>query len=431
MVIKTKRNALLSLKKWKNEDYPKPFYLTGIKGVGKTYLAYEFAKGFYESYLYISFEQNQTLAEYFNSLEGDAIISALLSHFELQEEVLNSSLLIFDEVYRCPDFLKKYIQLTNTNHNLHTILISSIDVLNAKEKSMVTEYVLFPLQFDEFLTAIGNEWYVEVISAHSEKKRKIPDIVHQELLSTFDEYLWIGGMPDVVNEYLSLESTINITERQELSRIIMLHGIDTAADEKLNFKCRQIFSTVGKQLQKNNQKFQFNLIRKGITYQMYKDALDFSEKNHIVYRMNEFTKEHQFKLFYPDFSFHSSLRNDELTEVERRLRIQNYLFQTFFQKKIPCCFWESQNQASIDFILDTDNCYTAVELKFDTKNKSKSIQSFANICSKDGRKNKGNPKDDSEEKKMANKHIRFSDSNFVECDEYINLPIYSAFCIKK
>ena len=74
------------------------------------------------------------------------------------------------------------------------------------------------LQFDEFLTAIGKDWYVEVITAHYKNRKKLPDIVHYELLSTFDEYLWIGGMPDVMNEYLDMESTVNVTERQHIQK---------------------------------------------------------------------------------------------------------------------------------------------------------------------------------------------------------------------
>ena len=206
-----KRNALSTLKQWKEAEERKPFYLTGIKGVGKTYLAFEFAEDFFESYLYLGLEQNSTMAEYLDALPEESILPALADYFEVPEEFLFSSLLILDEVYRCPNLLRRLLRLSSEQTSLFWMFLSSYDALETEEKNSVEELVLYPLQFDEFLTAIGNEWYVEVITAHYKTKRKIPDIVHQELLSTFDEYLWIGGMPDVVNEYLTMESSIDVT----------------------------------------------------------------------------------------------------------------------------------------------------------------------------------------------------------------------------
>lgn len=422
MESKMKRNALTILKLWKETTERKPFYLTGIKGVGKTYLAFEFAKGFFDSYLYLSLEQNAALAEYFDGLSEENTLLALTKYFEVPEQLLVSSLLIIDEVYRCPNLLRRMIKLSKKHPSLFLLLLSSYDILEAEEKQHIEEFVLYPLQFDEFLMAVGSEWYVEVIAAHYKTKRKIPDIVHQELLSTFDEYLWIGGMPDVVNEYLTMEASINVTERQELARIVLLHGMETTAEESISLKCRQVFSTIGEQLKKSNQKFQFNLIRKGITYQMYREALFFLERHHMAYRINELEKEQQFKLFYPDFSLNPTIRNDELTAVERQIRLQNYMFQTFCQKNIPCSFWEAKSQANIEFVLENGNEYTPVELKAEGKNKFKSIHSFQQTFRQKEKEN--------QDRKLIKKVAKFSDSNFVENDDFFNLPVYSTFCFE-
>ena len=67
-----------------------------------------------------------------------------------------------------------------------------------------------PLQFDEYLKAIGSEWYTEIIQAHYQTKKKIPEIVHKEMLNLFRDYLRIGGMPAAINEFLHTESFDNI-----------------------------------------------------------------------------------------------------------------------------------------------------------------------------------------------------------------------------
>ena len=404
-----KRNAINVLQKWKSAEQRTPFYLTGIKGVGKTYLAYDFVNSFFDSYLYLSFEHNHELVERFEALDSSQIFSALADYFEIPEEMLFSVPFIFDEVYLCPHFMETLWDLIKNRTDLYWIFLSSFDVLNPSVKEHLFCHTLFPLQFDEFLIALGKEWYVEVIQAHFQSKRKVPEIVHQELLSTFDEYLWLGGMPDVINEYLSMESYVNTVDRQFLQKQMQLFGLQSVPEESVGYKAQQVFSTIEEQLKKENQKFQFNLIRKGITYQMYQPALEFLETHNMVYRINKIDNSHQFKLYYPDFSMNSSCRNDELTAVERHLRLQNYLYQTMVQANFDCYFWEAKSQATVDFIIKRDEEYIPVELKAEGKSKRKSIHSFG-------------------KEYTAQKSLKFSASNFVESDEETVLPVYSLFC---
>lgn len=406
-----KRNLINVLQQWMNKDVRHPFYLTGIKGVGKSYLACEFFRSFFDSYLYISFDHNKELAERFNMLAVEDILPALAEYFELPEEVLFSIPFIFDEIHLGKEFVHKLLHLIKGNDRLYWMFLSSYDELTEEEHTQLECHTLYPMQFDEFLTAIGKDWYVEVITAHYQNRKKLPDIVHHEMLSTFDEYLWIGGMPDVMNEYLNMESSVNVAERQHIQKQMLLYGMETKAEEKTNYKCCQLYSTIDEQLIKPNQKFQFNLIRKGITYQMYKDALDFLTKHHMVYRINQLEKEQQFKLFYPDFSLNHSTRNGELTAVERHIRLENYLCQTLLQKDFSCYFWEAKSQASVDFVIKHQDEYIPIELKKEGKSKTKSIQSFSNQFS-------------------VRNIVRISSANFVENDEIFNLPLYSVFCFE-
>lgn len=408
-----KRNLINTLQHWMELEHRKPFYMTGMKGVGKTYLACEFSSSFFDSYLYLSFEHNKALTEYFESLPEDQILSSLAEYFELPEEMLFRIPFVFDEIYHCVGFTTKLLHLVRQNQQLFWIFLSSFDVLSEADKGLLECHTLYPMQFDEFLTAIGKDWYVEIITAHYKNRKKLPDIVHQELLSTFDEYLWIGGMPDVLNEYLNMESTVNVMERQQIQKQMLLYNMEQEAGEKTSYKCVQIYATIDEQLNKANQKFQFNLIRKGITYQMYKDAIQFLTNNHMVYRIRCLGKEEQhFKLYYPDFSLNFSARNNELTPVERHIRLQNYVFQTLQEKKFDCKFWEAKSQASIDFILQhEDATFTPIEIKTEGKSKTKSMLSFASQF-------------------PVRNFVRISSSNFVENDEIFNLPVYSVVCFE-
>ena len=286
--------------------------------------------------------------------------------------------------------------------------------MTEQEKEELCCHTLYPLQYDEFLLALGKDWYIEVITAHYKNHKKLPDIVHKDLLSTFDEYLWVGGMPDVLMEYIRMESSSNVKERQYIQKQILLNSINKTVEEKMAYKCQQIYEIIDEQLQKRNQKFQFTLIRKGITYQMYKEALEFLEKHHIVYRVTNIDteKNQQFRIFYSDFALNDCIRSDELSLDEQYIRLQNYLYQTFTEKKIPYYFWEAKSQASLDFIIKTSDSYMPIELKQENKSKPKSIASFLN------------------QYPFAKNTIRISSENFVKSDENINIPIYSLFCFE-
>ena len=147
---------------------------------------------------------------------------------------------------------------------------------------------------------------------------------------------------------------------------------------------------------------------------MYKDAIDFLVHHRMLYRIDCMEKEEQqFKLFYPDFSLNYSARNNELTAVERQIRLENYIYQTFVQKQFDCRFWEAKSQASLDFVLRERNGvnFTPVEVKKEGKSKTKSIQSFS-------------------EQFLTKNVVRISGANFVENAENVNLPLYSVFCFE-
>ena len=120
-----KRNAISILQQWKNAKERTPFYLTGIKGVGKTYLAYDFANDFFDSYLYLCFEHNNELVTYLESLGEEEILSALADYFEIPIELLFTTPFIFDEIYRCPAFIQKLWKATGKRTDLFWIFISS------------------------------------------------------------------------------------------------------------------------------------------------------------------------------------------------------------------------------------------------------------------------------------------------------------------
>ncbi|HHT56128.1 MAG TPA: ATP-binding protein [Herbinix luporum] len=289
------------------------------------------------------------------------------------------------------------------------------------------------MQFNEFLTAIGSEWYIETIIAHYNSNKKIPDIVHKELLNLHNLYLQIGGMPSIINEYLNFNNISNIPEQHSHLMGTYRHYLSLLSSDSESLKMNQVLDCLPLQLLKNNKKFQYNLIRKGTTHAMYKEAIQsLSNQNYIIpcYKMttkdlsnidkileedrlnvNEITS---FKLYLSDAGLLHSLLLKEIkttfNKVARKALLENYIATTLKVNGYPIVFWESESTAKIDFLLSNKGEIIPLEIFCDTNTRSKSISVL-------------------KQKIDFPYSIKISERNFEYSNNVKYVPYYAAFCI--
>lgn len=296
-----RRKLIDKLLEWKEDTNQKVLMLYGASGVGKTYLALDFAKSFYEQFIYFDLGKDSSVID--NILESDrkefeldidwyqelAILDSDSKDMKSDTLLADSSkeiLIIFDNTqqYLMEDIatkdivLKKYklkevFQLLNHSSKYQIIGISNELIDEFKPSNYICNQILHPLDFEEFLLSTGCEWYVETIRVHYQTNNKLPDIVHNQLLKLFDTYLLIGGMPLAINEYNSIEGSYNISNQHKLIINSYLYEINNKSDVD-GLKVNQVFWSMDKQLLKDNRKFQFNMIRKGATSGMYTSAIE-------------------------------------------------------------------------------------------------------------------------------------------------------------
>lgn len=407
-----KRNAVKKLITWKENGTKVPFLLVGTKGTGKTYLAIEFALAYYPQYLYVNFELNRVAEQFFtdNLQSGASLSETLAQFFQFDEAYLSEVLIILDEISFCPAL---YEILSCEATGLAVIGISGmLPVSEAEKKYQICR--LFPLGFDEFLSAVGSDWYIDIIQAHFQNQKPVPDIVHQELLALFEEYLLVGGMPAAINEYISSKSIVNINEVHCMLRSRMRILADTTWDEKNAGKAAQVMQVLPDQLKRDNKKFRFNSIRKGVTYALYKESISLLEDSGMILRLNEKNKDGHFKLYLPDVGMLSSAFYGMENEETRKALLENYVMQTLVASgEYKLCFWESEAQAKVDFLLQKNNNETPVELRISTSGKAKNIASY--------QMNVG---------KIGEKYYRFGFENFYSTSVMEQIPYYAIFCIK-
>ena len=372
----------------------------------------EFAASYYPQYLYVNFELNLVAKKYFEERisYGDTLAEIIASYFQMDEMYLAELVVILDEISYCP-IIWKELEKKNT---IPLIVISGIlptidDVMNH-----LCVCRLFPLGFDEFLSAVGSDWYIDIIQGHFQNLKPVPDIVHQELLALFEEYLVVGGMPAAVNEYISSKSVYNVSEIHCMVKNRMRAVVEQTYDEKEAGKAAQVIEVLPEQLKKENKKFRFNLIRKGVTYALYKDSMDALVKSGMVLLLRERSRASHFKLYLPDVGMLSSDFCGIETGETRKALLENYVMQTLVaEENFELFFWESEAQAKVDFILRKKGKETPVELRVSTSGKAKSIASYHTANGTSGEK-----------------YYRFGFENFYSTPVLMQIPYYAVFCIK-
>lgn len=432
------RAAIDQLLKWNNTLDVRPVLLTGAKGVGKTYLAYDFANAFFKEKFYLNFEQDPFAKELFKSKDPFQVSSNLLNHFHkdsnlsLEPSSQEDRILILDEISYSSQALQLITSLQYTGEFPRIIAISS-NPIKKEELDLYFHIRVFPMKFNEFLVAIGKDWYVEAILTHYENNKKIPDIVHKELLSLHNLYLQIGGMPSIINEYLHFNNLTNVAEQHSLLVGTYQHYINLTHSDSDALKMNQVLNSLPLQLMKENKKFQYKLIRKGTTHTMYREAIDsLANLNYIIPSYKIITQElsniHKlleedklnireitnFKLYQSDVGLlNSHLSKQHKSPYDKAVRkglLENDLAITLQANGYPILFWESESMAKVDFLLVKNEQLVPVEVFCDKNTRSKSISVI---------------------KQHVNipYSIKISSKNFDYNNNVKYVPYYATFCI--
>lgn len=205
-----KRQLYTQLIDWRNSSNRKPLLLKGARQVGKSYLLEMFGKNEFEHTHVFNFEQNPNLAKAFQAdLVPERILRELsiVSGKNIDPE---NDLVILDEIQECPKALTSLKYFNEEMGELALCCAGSLLGVKLSEESFPVGKVeflhLYPMTFEEFLMAMGEELLVESI-AEMGLGNPIPEIAHDMLWQHLKEYFISGGMPGVVEEYIHLRAT--------------------------------------------------------------------------------------------------------------------------------------------------------------------------------------------------------------------------------
>lgn len=274
-----KRKIINELIKWKKEDAGRcALLIDGARRVGKSYIAEEFAKTEYKSYILIDFnnatkEVTDLFVNYLTDLDSFFMYLSGFYNVKLYER---ESLIIFDEVQLFPRARSaiKYLVADGRYDFIETGSLMSIkknvqDILIPSEEHHVWMY---PLDFEEFLWALGNDTLMDFIHMCFEKKKPLGQALHRKAMDYFRQYMIVGGMPQAVDFYVR---TRDFDKADRVKRdILSLYRSDIVKHaEGYEMKVEQIFDKIPAQLQKHDRKFRLSSLKKEARFRDYESAL--------------------------------------------------------------------------------------------------------------------------------------------------------------
>ncbi|MDE6738085.1 MAG: AAA family ATPase, partial [Lachnospiraceae bacterium] len=273
-----KRKIYDRLLEWKEKDHGKcALLLDGARRVGKSYIAEQFGENEYKSYLLIDFAHlPKEVKEIFeNDLNDfDLFFNKLAAYYRV---VLyrRESLIIFDEVQRYPAAreLIKYLVADGRYDYLETGSLISLrkNVVNIVIPSEEEHVEMFPMDFEEFLWAMGDETTVAFLKECYEGLQPLGQAVHRRVMNDFRQYMLVGGMPQAVETYINSK---NFEEADRIKkRILTLYREDITKFAKgYEAKVLSIFDEMPSQLSKTEKKYKLSNMEKGARFREYENA---------------------------------------------------------------------------------------------------------------------------------------------------------------
>ena len=273
-----KRKIYNELVAWKkNSSGATAMMIDGARRVGKSYIAEEFAKAEYKSYILIDFGKapKDVLDLFVNDTSDFDLFFAKLAAFYSTALHKRESLIIFDEVQQYPRArqLIKYLVADGRFDYLETGSLIRLkknvqDIIIPSEEEHIE---MFPLDFEEFLWALGDEATYPLIRQCFEKKVPLGAALHRKVMNDFRQYILVGGMPQSVLAYLDGKNfeASDVAKR----RILKLYRDDVVKfAEGYEDKVFGIFDGIPGQLSQKEKKYRLSSLGKQARFRTFEDS---------------------------------------------------------------------------------------------------------------------------------------------------------------
>lgn len=426
-----KRYAYQQLVRWKSlsDQERKPLIVQGARQVGKTWLVEEFGRNEFDSLAEINFEEHPQLARLF---EADFDAERILRAVQLAtgvELVPGKTLIFFDEIQEAQRGVLALKYLLKHAPQYHIVAAGSLlgVALHPGDSFPVgkVDFLdVYPLSYEEFLEAMGQEKMVEALHGGdwalvTAFKSKYVDFLRQ--------YYFVGGMPAVVAEYARSR---NPDKARRLQRALLLsyeRDFSKHPPTEIVPRIELVWNKIASQLAKENKKFVYSAVKQGGRAKDFELAIEWLQNAGAVYKITRirqaalpirgFEDFQAFKLYVVDVGLLGAMAGlDARTlmdgdavfgQYKGALSEQYVLQQLKCIEDMPIHYWSPDTGvAEVDFVVQYKGEVIPIEVKAEENLKSKSLKSYR-------------------DKYAPALAVRVSMSDYREQDTLTNLPLYA------
>ena len=393
-----KRKIYKQLLKWKEDKDRKPLMLLGARQVGKTWIMQHFGKKEYKNVAYINCDDEPRMKQLF---ELDYNIDRILITIQAITGVRitpAATLIIMDEIQEVPRGLHSLKYFCEKAPEYHVMVAGSLlGVTLGKGESFpvgkVDMLTMYPMDYEEFLDATGNEGWIELL--HS-KDWGLIDIMKPKMTELLRQYYFVGGMPGVVSKFI--ENT-DLQQVRTLQRAILeayRRDISKHTSAAESTRIREVLDSLPSQLARENKKFIYGAVRKGSRAKDFELAIQWLVDAGIVYKVNRIKEPKMplkfyedmdvFKLFLldcgllacmTDASADQMLIGDNVFTEFKGAFTEQYVLQQLLALGLKPYYWSNTKTPSeIDFIIQDSQRVIPVEVKAEENVRARSLAQF-------------------------------------------------------
>lgn len=449
-----KRKIYSNLLEWKNKrSHREALMIDGARRVGKSWIAEEFGKNEYKSYICINFSKltNDLLQIFDNYLnELDEFFKRLQLYYSIKL-YHRESLIIFDEVQKYPKAREaiKWLVADGRYDYLETGSLMSIKE-NTKDIVIPSEEYhieMFPMDFEEYLWAKNLEMIPDFIRECFHNKKPLGQALHRKIYDNLREYMVVGGMPQAVMEYITSNDFEEVDHVKRVILQLYRNDIYNYAGEDAD-KVLQVWDSIPSQLQRHEKRFRIGEVKKGARKRTYADAFQWLREAMVVNTCWAATEPNvglklnyddtRYKLYLGDTGLLISHAFDEKTikkeelykklilgklELNKGMLVENLVAQMLRVNGHPLFYYSYNNHENreddmeIDFLIQKASLtnrrnINAIEVKSTTRTVYKSLIKFKNKF-----------------KSFLNQSFVLYSGDLKEEDDISFLPLYMAICL--
>ncbi len=424
-----KRNMMKQLIEWKARENRKPLIIWGARQTGKTWLMKEFGRRFFSSTVYISFYNNRKTARLFESdYDTERIIKALEVQYHTSIEP-DKTLLIFDEIQEAPRALESLKYFCEEAPEYHICAAGSLLEVRIHDGisfpvGKVNEMHLYPMDFSEYLCAMGEE---RLAGAVSDIDNPLLRDLRDSFIEHLKNYFFVGGMPECVEAFSLRRDYEEVREIQ--NSILSQYDGDFGKHVKPEEipRIRMVWASLPMQLAKENRKFFFGRIKEGARMKDFEIAIQWLVNAGLVYKVHKVTKPAvplkayidftSFKLFMLDIGLLGAMLeldadviingSDIFTEFKGALA-EEYVLEEIISSTPYTPYYYSGDKSvyETDFLIQKKGAVLPVEVKAEVNIKSKSLRVYY-------------------DKFKPEYALRFSTLDYIDQEWMINMPLWA------